>query len=49
MLPFILSWDNSPIKNEIRDREFYCSIDYELHFRLGISNCTSVWSADKLG
>ena len=49
MLPFILRWDNSPIRNEIRDREFYCSIDYELYFRLGISNCTSVWSADKLG
>ena len=44
---FIVSRDISPIGNNVDDREFYLSVDHELYTRLGIENCTSVWSPDK--
>ena len=47
VLPFIVSRDISPIGNNVDDREFYLSVDHELYTRLGIGNCTSVWSPDK--
>ena len=38
VLPFIVTWDTSPIVNKV---------DHEFHTRLGIWNCRSVWSTDK--
>ena len=46
VLPFIGSRKTSPM-NKVPDREFYWSAHHEFYTRLGIWNCSSVWSTDK--
>ena len=41
LLPFIVSSGNSPIRNKIPHRQFYCSAHQELYLWLGISDCKS--------
>ena len=48
VLLFIVSRDTLPIGNKFPDREFYWSAEHEFYSRLGIRNCKSVLSVDKL-
>ena len=47
MLHFVVSRDISLIENKVTDRQFYWSSDHEFYLRLRISNCKSVWSANR--